>query len=464
MDLFATGGVFNDEGGRSSGYVRQLFDALGLRLGDGFRSINGGSFDALQALTAQTRDAQVSHVLWLADVPNDKPKLVNGLQRDGMALCISKNNRRGAYSVDDLVERMARAGASALIEFRGEGRAIEARLLGANGQERSPWSPSVDDLAFALHQWAMTGVASRVASMASHDRLARVYVEGARGTMGSLVSQALAQDPRVELLAPLPHQDGASPERCARLAQADLVIVCADGAAVDEIERLAPQARLLDVSAARRHTPGWVYALPEIAGARAALRGAMRAANPGCFATAAILCLEPLVRANLVDPRGAFAFAGIGGYSTGGRSMVDRARRGGLTADTLYGLTAPHPHVAEIQTACGLAHAPAFFPTVGCFERGMMVQVHLPRTRHLSVARVEQALDHAFASSPTVRRVPSTSSRLALDSLVGTDRAELLVIGGEATVSVLCVLDNLGKGGALAAVRNVELMLGLDRD
>ena len=50
-------------------------------------------------------------------------------------------------------------------------------------------------------------------------------------------------------------------------------------------------------------TPGsWPYGLPELPGARDALRGARRVAVPGCYPTAATLALFPALGAGLAEP------------------------------------------------------------------------------------------------------------------------------------------------------------------
>lgn len=55
-------------------------------------------------------------------------------------------------------------------------------------------------------------------------------------------------------------------------------------------------------------------------------------------------------------------------------------------------------------------------------------------------------------------------TRLAAETLNGTDRLEIFVFGKADLRQVVLVarLDNLGKGAAGAAVQNIRLMLGLD--
>ena len=91
----------------------------------------------------------------------------------------------------------------------------------------------------------------------------------------------------------LPH--GRSAEIAAQLGDDVLVIDC------------GADHRLSDADAWTRwyggaHAGSWPYGLPELPGARDALRGARRVAVPGCYPTAASLALFPAFAAGLAEP------------------------------------------------------------------------------------------------------------------------------------------------------------------
>ena len=91
----------------------------------------------------------------------------------------------------------------------------------------------------------------------------------------------------------LPH--GRSAELAAQLGDDVLVIDC------------GADHRLTDPGAWTRwyggaHAGSWPYGLPELPGARDALRGARRVAVPGCYPTAATLALFPALGAGLAEP------------------------------------------------------------------------------------------------------------------------------------------------------------------
>lgn len=159
MGALLAGGVFDDEGGRASGYARKLFEALMGELPAGSaRALNGGRFEELEALSKGM--GSVEALLWMADIPNDKPKLVNELREGapGMRLVISKNNRLGKYGPEQLRERMERAGAAALVEFiEGADGRVDARLWGAGGEVLQERAKSPSELAAGLARALMGG-------------------------------------------------------------------------------------------------------------------------------------------------------------------------------------------------------------------------------------------------------------------------------------------------------------------
>lgn len=290
----------------------------------------------------------------------------------------------------------------------------------------------------------------------------RVYVEGSFGAIGSMARAALEKEPGIELLAAVPKGEAFDCERSRLLGLADLALVCAEGEALERVESMIrPGGKILDVSASRRFAPGWVYALPELDGAMDRIRAADRAANPGCFASAAILLIEPLARAGLLDRSAPVAVQAVGGYSTGGKKMIERARAQGFGADALYGAGTPHPHVPEIQAACGLAFAPAFYPVVGAFERGMMGQLSLPKSDRVSRESALGAYRAAFEGSASVEVVEEAMSRVDCAEMVGQEGARVRVLESEGMITAVVTLDNLGKGGALSAARAARMMLGL---
>jgi len=87
--------------------------------------------------------------------------------------------------------------------------------------------------------------------------------------------------------------------RRAVLAESDVAILCLPDAASREAAEWAvhTNTRLIDASTAHRVEDGWVYGLPELQpDQREAIRQANYVANPGCYPSAFLLLVRPLLR------------------------------------------------------------------------------------------------------------------------------------------------------------------------
>jgi N-acetyl-gamma-glutamyl-phosphate reductase len=261
------------------------------------------------------------------------------------------------------------------------------------------------------------------------------------------------------------------------MREADLVVLClpddAAKAAVALIDTLGADApRIVDASTAHRVAEGWVYGFPEMDDAQAeAVRRAKRVSNPGCYPTAAIALIRPLVEAGLVPADHPIAVNAVSGYSGGGRSMIEAYEAGTAAAFELYGLSFQHKHVPELQKYAKLSRRPIFVPSVANYRQGMLVSVplHLDTLPGRPAARdLEAALERHYAGARLVKIMPAGDAaakdkRLEPEALNGTDVLELYVFASDKHPQAVLVarLDNLGKGASGAAVQNIGLMLGV---
>ncbi|MBB4658419.1 N-acetyl-gamma-glutamyl-phosphate reductase [Parvularcula dongshanensis] len=222
---------------------------------------------------------------------------------------------------------------------------------------------------------------------------------------------------------------------------------------VEAIEAASPDSVIVDLSADYRDTPGWTYGLPELG--RAPIRAAKRIANPGCYATAAILALWP-VRDLFVGIPSAFGVSGYSGAGTTPGPKNDPAR---LRDNVLpYGFGG-HGHQHEITRAVG--HPVAFAPHVAQFFRGLIVTCTAPLALGHTLAELKGRYRASYADSAVVRLQdePPEPAQVA-----GTAAA---VIGGMAldedtnVLTVACAHDNLLKGAASQAMENLRLAFGM---
>jgi N-acetyl-gamma-glutamyl-phosphate reductase len=451
--IFIAGGKFDETGGRPSGYIRKLAEALEAALPHvRFTVVNGGSYVELENC-AKTLLAP-SAILWFADVPNELPKLLPSLKKRfcGAMLVQSKNNRRGAYTRVQLRERMATSGATLLLEFTNATDGILlCSILRHDGSTVLDRESNIGAVASHL---AATLPTFSVATTGPK----RVCVIGARGTVSTMLQAQLRALADVTVLATDTARSLLMEVDASIITSADLVVLATDGfASPDIFARLPRSLRVLDISPSFREDPFWEYGLPELSGTGAHIAAAPRVANPGCFATSAILMLAPLIRQGLLDPSTALYLDAVGGYTTGGARMIEQAERGELTAESVFSLVKEHRHVSEIRAHAGVpAETPVWFtPKVGNFARGIRMQIPL---FGCSKEAVLDAFRKTYVSS-FIQVADEVPPRLAGDTWANRRGAKLFAQDMPGGTLALCVMDNLGKGAVDSAFENIRLML-----
>ena len=304
----------------------------------------------------------------------------------------------------------------------------------------------------------------------------KIFIDGEAGTTGLLIKEQLQREASVELLAIEPHARKDESAKRVLMAQADLVVLClADEQAKESvalIQSLGPQApKVVDASSAHRTQAPWVYGFPELCPEQEGLiANAVWVSNPGCYATGAIALLRPLLDAGVLSAQARIALPSVSGYSGGGRSMIESYESGQSPLMEYYALGLEHKHVPEIMRYTGLLRRPLFVPSVGNFKQGMVVQLPLHQDqleRPLSRDDLLDIYGHhygrlAFSEVSVNTQAPT---RLDATALNGSNRLEIEVATHESSGQCLMLarLDNLGKGASGAAVQNIRLMLGLER-
>jgi N-acetyl-gamma-glutamyl-phosphate reductase len=242
----------------------------------------------------------------------------------------------------------------------------------------------------------------------------------------------------------------------AAAAGADVLFLCLDG---DAAFTPPPDAVVVDLSGAHRladpdlarawygTAPGaWSYGLPELYPPAGNL-----IANPGCYATAALLALGPL--AGAIDNVVVDAKSGVSGA---GKALKQSSHAGFVLENLSPYAVGAHRHAPEIAQQLG---APVcFVPHLLPVRRGLLATCYVQTD-----ADTRRLLEDAYAASPVVRVLPEgTTPELA--RVQSTDGAEIGVFtdGATGTTIVICALDNLGKGAAGQAVQNANVALGLD--
>jgi N-acetyl-gamma-glutamyl-phosphate reductase len=206
----------------------------------------------------------------------------------------------------------------------------------------------------------------------------------------------------------------------------------------------------------------WTYGLPELPGARDAIRAAPRVAAPGCYATASILALAPLLAARLVDPKDIVIVAASGTSGAGRSLKAELLATEVMGSMRAYGVGGMHRHTPEIEQALGAAATISFTPTLAPMPRGILATCTARLVPGVAAAELRAALDGAYATEPFVHLLPE-GRWPGTGATTGSNAAQLQAAAdthaGRAVV--VSAIDNLGKGAAGQAVQIANLMLGL---
>jgi N-acetyl-gamma-glutamyl-phosphate reductase len=193
----------------------------------------------------------------------------------------------------------------------------------------------------------------------------------------------------------------------------------------------------------------------------AAVAKARLVAVPGCYPTASILAIRPLVEAGLVDTTRPAIVDAVSGVSGAGRKAEVKSLFCEVSMQA-YGVF-KHRHRPEITEHAGIPTI--FTPHLGCYDRGILATVHLELKPGTTEAQVRAAFDAAYANRPFVRvlkagRWPSISSVERTNfcdigfALENSDHGTHLIVES--------AIDNLVKGAAGQAVQCMNIRFGFD--
>jgi N-acetyl-gamma-glutamyl-phosphate reductase len=193
----------------------------------------------------------------------------------------------------------------------------------------------------------------------------------------------------------------------------------------------------------------WSYSVPELWPPTGPL-----VANPGCYATAALLALAPI--ANAIEPGGVIVDA-KSGVSGAGRTLKAASHAGFVLENLAPYRVGSHQHAPEIAQALGFPVC--FVPHLLPVRRGLLVTCYAEARED----DLRERLEETYADAPAVRVLPEDVVP-ELARVQGTDVAELALFEDRATgrAIVVCALDNLGKGAAGQAIQNANLALGIE--
>ena len=326
-----------------------------------------------------------------------------------------------------------------------------------------------------------------------------VAILGATGYTALEAIKLLLRHPEAEIVAVTSRQEGRTPvssvhpslvgrldlpledltpEEVGR--RADCVFGCLPHCASAEIlpKVLAAGARVVDFSADYRlddaatylewyghvhpdaerlgHT---AYGLPELF--RESIRGPRLVANPGCYATSAILPLAPLIRSGLFETDD-IIIDSKSGVSGAGRQPKLMTHFPECNESMSAYNVGRHRHTPEIEQVIG-RHAAVlpsviFTPQLAPMDRGILSTIYIRPKKAMAEGDVMDLLRRAYANERFVRIVdhlPGTKDT------VDTNFCDITARVVRGRVLLISCLDNLVKGAAGAAVQNFNVLFDL---
>ena len=252
------------------------------------------------------------------------------------------------------------------------------------------------------------------------------------------------------------------------------------GQAMDVIPRLPANVKAIDLSGDFRlrdqsvfekhykqpHTAmesqaGFIYGLTETN--REAIRHARLIANPGCFATATLLGLAPLVANGLISGR-VVVDAKTGSSGSGAKAAANTHHPQRMNSFYAY-KPFTHQHVPEIEQE--LSHVGdwtnelVFMTHSLPVARGIFASIYVEAKTELSEDALRNVFADYYRDSFFVRMVNGSPD---INWVKTTNFCDLgFAVRGKQIV-IFSALDNLVKGAAGQAVQNMNLMFGLEEN
>jgi N-acetyl-gamma-glutamyl-phosphate reductase len=250
------------------------------------------------------------------------------------------------------------------------------------------------------------------------------------------------------------------------------------GQAIDLVPGLPPNVKVIDLSGdfrlrdrevfekyyGREHTAmdaqaGFVYGLTETN--REAIKKATRISNPGCFATATLLGLAPLVASNLINGR-VIVDAKTGSSGSGAKAAANTHHPQRMNSFYAY-KPFTHQHVPEIEQEL---HAVGDFTSELVFmthslpvARGIFASTYVEAKEEMSAGDVRALFAEFYKDSFFVRLTDGSPD---INWVKTTNFCDIGFATRGQQLVVFSAIDNLVKGAAGQAVQNMNLMAGLD--
>jgi N-acetyl-gamma-glutamyl-phosphate reductase len=218
-----------------------------------------------------------------------------------------------------------------------------------------------------------------------------------------------------------------------------------------------------------------VYGIPELH--LEEIKQANLIANPGCFASAAILGLSPLVKEDLVETD-RIVVDGLSGTAGAGAELSRAAHHPEIGNNLVPYNVVGHRHTFEMEQELSLQSTDKvtvhFTPVYVPIIRGILDICHCFPTKEMSRETIIELYRDFYHDDPFVKIYDLPFEKTAswqykpypwVNSVAGTNYCYigLDVDPDRGRIVVFSILDSIGKGGAQVGIENMNLMFGLDR-
>jgi N-acetyl-gamma-glutamyl-phosphate reductase len=207
-----------------------------------------------------------------------------------------------------------------------------------------------------------------------------------------------------------------------------------------------------------------VYGLTEWE--RDRIKDAQLISNPGCYPTATLLGLAPLLNENLIELDSIIIDA-KSGVSGAGRSPSAMTHFSEMNDNFKIYKVNEHKHIPEIEQGLKSFNSEATTITFSShlvpMTRGMMATMYAKAKSPISETNLRRLYEELYKSSPFVR-IRKEGSYPSTKEVNGTNYCDIGVTYDERTgrITIVSVIDNLVKGAAGQAIQNLNVMLGID--
>lgn len=250
------------------------------------------------------------------------------------------------------------------------------------------------------------------------------------------------------------------------------------GQALDLVSQLSPKVKVIDLSGDFRIDDPEIFekyyklthSAPELQKAftygltetnREAIITARYIANPGCFATATLLALAPMVRSGMMTGK-VIVDAKTGSSGSGAKPAANTHHPQRMNSFYAYKPFA-HQHVPEIEQhlrEVGEFESELVFMTHSLpVARGIFASCYFETNVHMSNEDIENLYRHFYRDSFFVRMVEGSPD---INWVKNTNFCDIAVHSSGKQVVVFSAIDNLVKGAAGQAVQNMNIMFGFD--